>query len=129
MTGATLGLLDTDIIILFEGLDQDELPDGRAISTITLAELAVGPLVAADPVEQAARQAVLSRVEAEFEPIPFDTAAARAFGQVYAAVLGAGRNPRRYAVDLMIAAVAVAHGLPLYTVNVDDLKDSRVSCS
>jgi hypothetical protein len=64
------------------------------ISSITLAELSVGPRVVGDAVEQAARQDILSRAESEFEPLPFDFAAARAFGRVYAAVLAVGRNAR-----------------------------------
>ncbi|MEV7965490.1 type II toxin-antitoxin system VapC family toxin [Sphaerisporangium sp. NPDC088356] len=122
MTVATRGLLDTNILILMEGLDQRELPLEQAISAITLAELSAGPLATDDPQEQAGRQDILTRAESEFEPIPFDTAAARAFGRVYAAVLAAGRNPRRNIADLLIASIAVANRLPLYTVNPDDFK-------
>jgi predicted nucleic acid-binding protein len=119
---ATRGLLDTNVLILMEGLDQAELPMEQAISVITLAELSVGPLVTDDPREQANRQDILSRVESEFEPIPFDTLAARAFGRVYAAILQAGRNPRRNTADLLIASIAVANRLALYTVNPGDFK-------
>ncbi|MFI6788319.1 type II toxin-antitoxin system VapC family toxin [Nonomuraea sp. NPDC050383] len=119
---AAAGLLDTNVIILAAGLDPDELPDAPAISTITLAELSVGPLATDDPRKRATRQDVLARVEAEFEPLPFDVAAARAFGQVYAAVKEAGRNPRGNTADLLIASVAIANRLPLYTVNPDDFK-------
>jgi predicted nucleic acid-binding protein len=116
------GLLDTNILILAARLDPAELPERPAICTVTLAELAVGPLVAADPLKRASRQDVLARVESEFEPIPFDVAAARAFGRVYTAVREAGRNPRSNTADLLIASVAVANRLPLYTVNPSDFE-------
>jgi predicted nucleic acid-binding protein len=122
MTLPEQGLLDTNVLILMDGLDQDELPAEQAISAITLAELAVGPLATDDPVEIAARMSVLGHTEAEFEPIPFTPAAARAFGRVYAATLAAGRKPRRYYVDLLIASTAVANKLPLFTVNPDDFR-------
>lgn len=53
--------------------------------------------------------------------MPFDAAAARAYGRVYSAVQAAGGKPRgRRAVDLMIAATALASDLPLYTRNPGD---------
>jgi predicted nucleic acid-binding protein len=122
VTGVTRGLLGTNILSLMAGLDQRELPAEQAISVVTLAELSVGPLVTDDPRERAARQDALSRAESEFEPLPFDMRAARAFGRVCAAVLAAGRNPRRSTADLLIAAIAVANRLALYTVNPDDFK-------
>lgn len=111
-----------NVLVLYDGLDPRELPAEEAISSITLAELSVGPRVVGDAVEQADRQDILSRAESEFEPLPFDFAAARAFGRVYAAVLAVGRNPRRYMADLLIASVAISNHLALYTVNVDDFK-------
>jgi hypothetical protein len=63
---------------------------------------------------------VLQRAESEFDPLPFDAEAARAFGRVAAAVLAAGRKPRARTADLMIASVAIANRLPLYTTNPDD---------
>ena len=72
------------------------------------------------PIERARRLDVLQRVEHEFDPIPFDAEAARAFGRVTAAVVSAGRKPRRRIADLMIAATAVAEGLPLFTTNPGD---------
>jgi predicted nucleic acid-binding protein len=71
-------------------------------------------------VERARRMDVLQRAEHEFDPIPFDTEAARVYGRVTAAVIAAGRKPRRRALDLMIASIAIAEGLPLYTTNPDD---------
>ena len=54
-------------------------------------------------------------------PSPFDADAARAYGQIYAAVRSAGRKAggRRFA-DLLIAATALAARLPLYTRNAGD---------
>ena len=115
------GLLDTSTLILLPQLrDAAALPVEPLISTITLAELSVGPLVARTESERAARQAHLQQAEADFEPVPFDAAAARAFGQVAASLRRAGRQPAARSYDAMIAAVAVANDLPLYTCNPDD---------
>lgn len=119
------GLLDTNILILRHAIDPDELPDEMAISAITLAELSAGVhLVSGDNaqvVEERARRAdVLQRAENEFDPLPFETEAARAFGRISAAVQARGRTPRRRVADLMIASVAAATKLPLYTTNQDD---------
>ncbi len=124
------GLLDTNTVILLPRLaDPDVLPEEPLISAITLAELSVGPLVATSEVKQAARQAHLQQAEADFDPLPFDVAAARAFGRVAASLRRSGRKPTARAYDAMIAAVAVAHALPLYTCNAEDfagIDDLRV---
>lgn len=115
------GLLDTSTLILLPQLQEaTALPVEPLISTITLAELSVGPLVARTEPERAARQAHLQQAEADFDPLPFDAAAARAFGQVAASLRRAGRKPAARSYDAMIAAVAVANDLPLYTCNADD---------
>lgn len=117
------GILDTNTVILLPRLGSpDQLPGEPYISTITLAELSVGPLVAADDSERAARQAHLQQAEADFEPIPFDVSAARAFGRIAAALRASGRKRRARAYDALIAAVAIANSLPLYTVNPDDFQ-------
>lgn len=109
----------------------DELPNEMAISAITLAELSAGPhnvrrndeqSAYDEHVERARRLDVLQRAENEFDPIPFAAEAARAYGRVQAAVLAAGRSPRRRIADLLIASTAVAEGLPLFTTNPDDYK-------
>ena len=116
------GLLDTSVIIDLASLDVDALLIEAAISSITLAELAAGPHATDDPAERARRQDRVQRTEAQFDPIPFDVNAARAYGRIYAAVAAAGRKARGpRAVDLMIAAVALAQDLPLYTRNPKDL--------
>ena len=87
---------------------------------ITLAELSVGPLVATTEAERAARLAHLQQAEADFEPLPFDADAARAFGQVAASLRRAGRKTSARSYDAMIAAIALANDLPLFTCNPDD---------
>jgi predicted nucleic acid-binding protein len=120
-----VGLLDTNILVLRRWIDVSELPAEMAISAVTLAELSAGVHLVrgrdADArAERARRMEVLQRVEHEFDPIPFDAEAARSFGGISAAVLGVGRTPRRRVADLMIASVAAAQDLPLYTTNPDD---------
>ena len=118
---APKGLLDTSTLILMGRLsDTSSLPQEPVISAVTLAELSVGPLVAIDEAERADRQAHLQQAEADFEPLPFDAAAARSFGQVAASLRRAGRKPAARTYDAMIAATAVAHGLPVHTCNPGD---------
>ncbi|MFF0493883.1 type II toxin-antitoxin system VapC family toxin [Nocardia sp. NPDC004068] len=112
-------LLDTSVIIDFEVVGK-ELAGEAAISVITLAELGAGVHATKDPVEQARRQFRLRWVEAALEPLPLDADAARAYGSLALLVEGMGRKPRKRFGDLLIAATAVANGLPLYTRNPDD---------
>jgi predicted nucleic acid-binding protein len=123
------GLLDTNIMILRRWIEPAELPAEMAISAITLAELSAGPhQVRAgqddyeEHAERARRMDVLQRAESEFDPIPFDAEAARIYGRICAAVMAAGRTPRRRTADLMIASIAVAEELPLFTTNPDDFR-------
>ena len=115
------GILDTSTVILLPRLvDASCLPEVPTITAVTLAELSVGPLVARTDAERAARQAHLQQAEADFDPIPFDAAAARAFGQVAADLRRAGHETSARAYDALIAAIAIARGLPVYTINSDD---------
>lgn len=115
------GVLDTSIVILLSRIDEAAaLPAEPLITTVTLAELSVGPLVAPDEQERAARQAHLQQAETDFTPLPFDVAAARAFGRVAASLRHASRKPASRAYDAMIAATALANGLPFYTANSAD---------
>lgn len=119
--GARRGILDTSTVIRLQRLtDPSALPAEPIITTVTLAELSVGPLVARDEQERAARQAHLQQAEADFDPLPFDAASARAFGRVAASLRQAGRKPAARAYDAMIAAIAVANDLPIYTFNPAD---------
>lgn len=108
-------------MILLPGInDPAVLPAEPTITAVTLAELSVGPLVAHDEEERAARQAHVQQAEADFDPLPFDAAAARAFGGVAASLRRAGRKTAARAYDAMIAATAIANELPLYTCNPSD---------
>jgi tRNA(fMet)-specific endonuclease VapC len=121
---ASRGVLDTSTLILLSRLaDASSLPAEPLITTVTLAELSVGPLVAGNEEERAARQAHLQQAEADFEPLPFDAQAARAFGRVAASLRRAGRKTAARAYDAMIAATAVANDLPLYTSNPADFAE------
>jgi hypothetical protein len=119
---AARGILDTSAVVLLGQLVAADLPDEPLITSITLAELSVGPLVANDEHERAARQACLQQAEADFEPLPFDAQAARSFGGVAASLRRSGRKVQARAFDAMIAATAIANGLPLYTVNPSDFE-------
>lgn len=115
------GILDTSVVIDLERIDASALPREVAVTSITMAELAAGPHATSDAAERARRQDRLQRAEAAFDPIPFDAAAARAYGRIYASVAARGRKARgARAVDLLIAAVAAATQLPLCTRNPDD---------
>jgi tRNA(fMet)-specific endonuclease VapC len=115
------GVLDTSTLILLSRIDDHRLlPQEPLITAVTLAELSVGPLVARSDEERAARQAHLQQAEADFEPLPFDARAARAFGRVAAAIRRSGRKPAARSYDAMIAAIAIANDLPLYTCNPED---------
>ncbi len=115
------GVLDTSTLLLLGRIaDPATLPPEPSITTITLAELSVGPLVAATDEERAARQAHVQQAEADFDPLPFDAAAARSFGRVAASLRRAGRKSSARAYDAMIAAVCVANDLPIHTCNPHD---------
>ena len=120
MTTPGRGVLDTNTLILLERLDVDALPEEPVITVVTLAELSVGPLATDDPQEQAARQLRLQETEAAFEPLPLDAAAARMFGQVAASLRRAGRKPAARAFDALIASIALANQLEVYSCNPDD---------
>lgn len=115
------GLLDTSVVIDHDLIDSDRLPEASAVSSITIAELTVGPLAARDDEERARRQDRLHWAVATWEPVPFDAEAARAYGRICSMLIARGRVGRRRFADLLIAATAVAHGLPLYTRNPKDL--------
>jgi tRNA(fMet)-specific endonuclease VapC len=117
------GLLDTSVVVeLTDLIRSGQLPLESDISSITLAELSVGPLVAKTPQEQSARQSVLQLVEASFDPLPFDDTTARVFSRVAAQLRNSGRKTQARAFDALIASVAIQHELPLFTKNPQDFE-------
>ena len=110
-------ILDTSVVI---AADVAPIPGVLAISSITLAELQFGVLVAKSPAVRAERLRRLSILQKHFDALPVDDVVAISYGRLAAAVVEAGRQPRRRAMDLLIAATAHAHGARLYTRNIDD---------
>ncbi|HWC08189.1 MAG TPA: PIN domain-containing protein [Solirubrobacterales bacterium] len=110
-------------MIGFDSISRIQMPESAAISVLTLAELIAGPISVACRASRTHRADRLRRVESSLEAIDFDASCARSYGHIYAAVLAMGRKARgSHAVDLMIAATALAHELPLYTFNSRDLR-------
>ncbi|MGH3458182.1 type II toxin-antitoxin system VapC family toxin [Aeromicrobium sp.] len=122
MTNHQIALVDTSALIMLATLDPESIPQDLRISAVSLAELSVGPLVAATDSERAERQTRLQVIEALFDPLPFDAAAARTFGRVAAAFRARGRKASARTYDAMIAATALTHGLPLVTANAKDFE-------
>lgn len=119
----TSGVLDTSTVILLPRVrDVSSLPDRSVISAVTLAELTVGPLVAADADEALLRQRRLQQAEADLQVLPFDRQAARAFAEVALNLRNRGRKLEARAFDALIAATAMSRGLPLYTCNPRDFE-------
>ncbi|MFP4374837.1 MAG: type II toxin-antitoxin system VapC family toxin [Spirochaetaceae bacterium] len=120
MSEPTRGLLDTSVIIDHDTIDVDALPDESAICAISIAELAAGPNATDDALERARRLERLQWAASVWNPLPFDEVSARMYGRVFAAVRTGGRTARSRFADLLIAAVAAANDLPLYTRNATD---------
>lgn len=117
------GVLDTSTVILLRSItDASALPSEPVITAVTLAELSVGPLLATNDQERAARQAHLQQAEADFDPLPFDAAAARVFGQVAASLRRSGRKVAARSYDAMIAATSMSNGLAVHTCNPADFE-------
>lgn len=117
------GVIDTSVVIDLERYDSESLPGHPLITAVTLAELSAGPLLTDDSVERSARQARLQEVEASFDPLPFDAAAARAFARVRLALADRGKAVKPRAFDTLIAATALSRGLPLFTANPSDIPE------
>ncbi len=109
-------LLDTSVVIDYPASAVAAQASTAAVSTITLAELSYG-LHTADPLLNAAREQRYHWITMTFDPIPFDTRAARIYGALCATVRAVGRDPKPRRFDLLIAAVAVALNIPLITRN------------
>jgi predicted nucleic acid-binding protein len=116
-------LIDTSVAVALDSIELSRLPKVTAVSSLTLAELSSGPHAASNAVERSRRQEHLQQIESSIEMLPFEAACVRAYGRVYASVAASGRKPRGpRLLDLMIAATALAHQVPLYTLNPADLR-------
>ncbi|MCL4446575.1 MAG: type II toxin-antitoxin system VapC family toxin [Actinobacteria bacterium] len=111
-------ILDTSVLIAtaVEPLDGE-----LAISAASLAELHFGVLVTTDPVVRAERLRRLSLLQRTFDALPVDDDVAASYGQLAAALVASGRQPRSRVMDILIAATAHAHSARLYTRNATDL--------
>ncbi|THV42353.1 type II toxin-antitoxin system VapC family toxin [Glycomyces buryatensis] len=124
---SALGLLDTCTVIDFSEIDRAHLPKISAVCTITMAELEAGPHAARDDTaEEVRRRQRLQWAQVSFpDPLPFDRQAAATYGSAHLLYLSAGRKPRKFFADLLIASVAIANQLPLYTRNAKDFEPLR----
>jgi len=113
------GLLDTSVVV---AEDVPDLPEEAAISAATLAELHFGVHLAKDTSSRAYRLQRLAAIEANFVALPVDEEVARAYGELAARTVEAGRKVRTRMADLLIAATARVHKLPLYTLNRKDFE-------
>ncbi len=117
-----VGVLDTCTYIDLGVIDPQKLPETPEITAITLAELNQGVAMAKNPVSRAERSEQLGAAIVEFDPLPFDETAATRYGTLVALMIAANRDPRPRRMDLLIAAIASANDLPLYTRNSADFK-------
>ena len=116
------GVLDTCAYIDLDVIGPATLPAIPEITAVTLAELHQGVAMAKDTATRTARTEKLGAAIADFDALPFDGEAAARYGTLVALAIAAGRDPRARRMDLMIAAIASARGLPLYTRNAGDFK-------
>ncbi|WP_100445256.1 type II toxin-antitoxin system VapC family toxin [Glycomyces xiaoerkulensis] len=114
------GVLDTCVYIDLQDVELDLLPDVPELTAVTMTELHQGIAMARSSSQRAVRLEKLSAAVADFEPLPYDGEAASRFGTLAALVLSQGRSPKPRQMDLMIAAIASVHEIPLYTRNPDD---------
>ncbi|MFW0153942.1 type II toxin-antitoxin system VapC family toxin [Mycobacterium sp. smrl_JER01] len=112
-------ILDTSVVI---AADVAPVEGELAVSAVTLAELHFGVLVAKESKVRAERLRRLLLLQRSFDALPLDEAVAASYGQIAAAVVDAGRQPRARSMDLLIAATAHAHSARLYTRNLGDFR-------
>ena len=113
------GLLDTGIFIAREvARPLGQLPDRVAVSVISLGELELGVL-AADDGEVRARRADTLALARESDPIPLSESVMMAWAHLVNDCRRAGLHRTVRLTDALIAATAVAHGLPVVTQDAD----------
>jgi predicted nucleic acid-binding protein len=126
MTQPKAGLLDTSVFIAREdGRPLDELPDRVAISVITIGELQLGVLHAANDDVRARRADTLSLARAA-DPIPVSEAIMVSWARLVADCRAGGIQRTVKLTDSLIAATAVEHGLPVVSQDGDFERISAV---
>lgn len=113
------GLLDTGVFIAGEVVRPlGRLPDRVAVSVITIGELELGVLAAQDDDVRALRADALALAR-ESDPIPVSEAVMGAWARLVHDCRRAGIHRTVRLTDALIAATAVAHGLPVVTQDAD----------
>lgn len=111
------GLLDTSVFVAREqARPLGGLPAEGSVSVVTVAELRIGVLVAADPSVRAQRMRTLTEVEA-LAALPVDDDVAREFAEIVAETRRYGRRPK--ILDSLIAATARSLDMSVYTQDAD----------
>lgn len=126
MSPPKAGLLDTSVFIACEdGRSLGELPDRVAISVVTIGELQLGVLNAADAETRARRADTLALARAA-DPIPISEAVMVTWARLVADCRAAGVHRTVRLTDALIAATAIEHGLPVVTQDGDCESIARV---
>lgn len=120
-------LIDTNILIPYFADDRAAIvllrqlaPAGIAVSILSYLEAYQGVIESADPT------AARTRFNAFFGGVPIlpvSPAVARQCAEVRSLLKKRGKNSRKRAFDLVIAATALEHGLELVTHNTGDFND------
>lgn len=108
-------LLDTSVLV--DGIPEEV--EVASISVVSIAELQFGVERARDEPERQRRLAWLGALQSTFDPYPVDQSVALAWGRLAHLAVERGRQPRRRAMDLLIAATASTHDLTLLTSDED----------
>lgn len=108
----SVGIFDTSVVIDLALGVVLAVPDEATISVVTLCELHHGVLSAGDE-HRAGRLATLLVAERRFRALPLDDRVAPHYGRMISVARRSGRRPRTN--DVLIAATAAAHGVPVYT--------------
>lgn len=119
MTEPSSGLLDTSIFIARESeRPLGELPQHVAVSVVTIGELQLGVLGAADARSRARRADTLALARTA-DPIPISEAIMVSWARLVADCRYAGIHRMVKLTDALIAATAIEHGLPIVTQDDD----------
>jgi predicted nucleic acid-binding protein len=114
-----VGLLDTSVFIAREASRPlGELPERVAVSVVTIGELQLGVLAAAEPGRRSRRADTLALARSA-DPIPISEAVLVSWARLVADCREAGLHRAIRLTDSLIAATAIEHGLPVVTQDDD----------